>query len=397
VKLGKIKAAIVCAGMVPGLCAAQVPGLSMTGFAAGGTGLTPFYVLGFELGPWQEYLARELTPDYMVDADLPPVRISWLEPEMVSLLPAFASGLETNPDSWTRFEWDVQQLNSFQLQGGGSAGLQSPGMGFERQLLAPGFFHAIDSHSLLGVEAVLAYQSYGTSRLGMVALGDQQNSMLRSLDPYEPYQESSYGTGVRLNLRREFAPGMSIGAGFQSRIDMEEFAYYRGVYSSPADFDIPARASVDLAFQANRESWLSLSIEHVLYSDVAAFPSRMLPDRFLSLLGDSTSPVFGWDDLTIYTVGYTWDNGKDTQWRVDLSSRSTPSPTSRTLERALEDDLADHAMMVGYSRRTGDFSRLNLNAAYAPADFVFGGNVLGVASENLGLDLEVEASWTWDF
>ena len=50
-------------------------------------------------------------------------------------------------------------------------------------------------------------------------------------------------------MRSEVAPGMMLGAGFQSRIDMEEFAYYRGVYSSPADLDIPARASVDLAFQ----------------------------------------------------------------------------------------------------------------------------------------------------
>ncbi|MEJ2535266.1 MAG: hypothetical protein P8008_07345, partial [Gammaproteobacteria bacterium] len=75
----------------------------------------------------------------------------------------------------------------------------------------------------------------------------------------------------------------------------------------------------------------------------------------------------------------------------------TPAPTAGTLRQALQDDIADHAMTVGYSRRTGEFSRFNLNAAYAPADFVFGGNVLGVASENLGQDLEVEAFWTWDF
>ena len=56
----------------------------MSGFAAGGTGLTPFYVLGFELGPWQEYLARELTPDFLADPDLPALHISWLDPEWSS-------------------------------------------------------------------------------------------------------------------------------------------------------------------------------------------------------------------------------------------------------------------------------------------------------------------------
>ena len=47
-------------------------------FAAGGTGLTSFYVLGFELGPWQEYLAQELTPDYLLQDQVAPVRISLL-------------------------------------------------------------------------------------------------------------------------------------------------------------------------------------------------------------------------------------------------------------------------------------------------------------------------------
>ena len=54
-------------------------------------------------------------------------------------------------------------------------------------------------------------------------------------------------------------------------------------------------------------------------------------------------------------------------------------------------------MLVGLRRRTGEFSRFNLNAAYAPADYMFGGNVLGVASESLGQDLELEAFWTLDF
>ncbi len=208
---------------------------------------------------------------------------------------------------------------------------------------------------------------------------------------------ASYGTGVRLNVSSPLANGFSVGAGFQSRIDMEEFANYRGVYASPADFDIPARASVGVAYQASEGSSVDLSVERVLYSDVNAFQSRNLPDRFLSMLGDSTSPNFGYDDLTVIRLGYTWTNGKDTQWRAEVSSRSTPAPNSATLERALANEIADHAMLVGYSRRTGEFSRFNVNAAYAPSEYAFGGNVLGVASDDLDQDFEVEAVWTLDF
>ncbi len=386
---------MLAAGLAPGLAAAQAPGLPVTGFTAGGTGLTPFYVMGFELGPWQDYLARELTPEFLAEPELAPLHISWLDPELVSILPAFAEGLVRQPRTWSRFEFELHSLDTAAAPASGGS-LQAPGLGFERQLLAPGIFHEIDNGSVLGVEAILAHQSFGTSRLGMRSIGGGP-ALDSGLALYQPYQESSYGTGVRLNVSSPLANGFSVGAGFQSRIDMEEFANYRGVYASPADFDIPARASVGVAYQASEGSSVDLSVERVLYSDVNAFQSRNLPDRFLSMLGDSTSPNFGYDDLTVIRLGYTWTNGKDTQWRAEVSSRSTPAPNSATLERALANEIADHAMLVGYSRRTGEFSRFNVNAAYAPSEYAFGGNVLGVASDDLDQDFEVEAVWTLDF
>lgn len=391
----RVKVALVMAGMLPALAAAQLPASFFASYVSTSAGLTPFHSFGFGLGPWQEYLARELTPDYLADTELPPLKISWLQPELVSLLPAFAEGLEPSSRSWTRYEFDLQSFGVQQrLHDAGS--MRNPGLGFERQLLTSGVFQELGGSGLLGVEAIMAYQSYGSSRLGMMSMGNPTD-LFETSHGFQPYQESAYGTGVRLNVSSPLAGRVRVGAGFQSRIDMEEFAHFRGVYASPADFDIPARASFDVAFQATERTSLNVSLERVMYSDVSAFPSRLLPARFLSLLGDSTSPNFAWDDLTVLKLGYTWSNGKDTQWRAELSSRSTPNPTSRSLQQALNNELADHAMLVGFSRKTGDTGRFNLNAAYAPADYIFGGNVLGVAAENLGQDFEVEAFWTWDF
>jgi len=72
-------------------------------------------------------------------------------------------------------------------------------------------------------------------------------------------------------------------------------------------------------------------------------------------------------------------------------------PTSRVLSQAIDADLAQNAMTIGYSRRMSMTSHVNFNAAYAPAEYAFGGNVLGVTSDKLGRDLELEAFWTWDF
>jgi long-chain fatty acid transport protein len=186
-------------------------------------------------------------------------------------------------------------------------------------------------------------------------------------------------------------------AGFRSHIDMDEFYNFHGLYAQRADLDIPARAKFGLAFQASDRSWLNVSVERVLYSEIGSFASRNLPGRFLSLLGDSTSPDFSWDDLTVYSVGWAWANNKGASWYVDFSSRTQPSPTSSILSQAIDSDLAQNAVTVGYSRRMSMTSRFNVNAAYAPAEYAFGGSVLGVTTDQLSQEFELEAYWTWDF
>jgi hypothetical protein len=382
-------------GILPGFAGAQVTGLPVASFAAGGAGLTSFYVIGFELGPWQEYLAQELTPSYLLPNDAIPIRISWLRSSEVLILPDFASDLEQSPDSWMNLNFEWQSSGDYLLPGFESEAIYQ-GTNFERQYFAPGFEHQFTDNGILGVSAVIAYQRYSAANLGLYATSTPDSALWAS-PRYSPYQETSYGTGVRLAVSQEVVSGIALDAGFQSSIDMDEFAAYRGVYSQTADLDIPARARVGLAFKASERSWLNVAVERVLYSGINAFPSRFLPNRFLSLLGDSTSPSFDWQDLTVYSVGYTWSDGADHQWHIDLSTRTQPSPSSRLLKNAIQGDLASSAMVVGYSRRTGERSRLNFNAAYAPSEFAFGGSVLGVTTEDLDQRFELEALWTMRF
>jgi hypothetical protein len=388
-------AVIAAAGLIPALAAAQGIGTPAIGFAAAGTGMTSFYVIGFELGPWQEYLARELTPEYMEPEDSRPVRVSWLRSSEVNILPDFASAFEPAPETWLNLQFEYQSSTEYRWQGVEPEPVFE-GSSFERQYFSPGVEHQYHDSGVLGVSAVFAYQRYSAANLGLYAASSPTQTF-GTFSGYQPYQDTGYGTGVRLAVEQEVVSGIALNAGFQSRIDMEEFAAYRGVYAQPADFDIPARAHVGMAFKASDRSWLNVEVERVMYSDINAFQSRNLPNRFLSLLGDSTSPSFSWEDLTVYTIGYTWSDGGDHQWSIDLSTRTQPAPTSRLLSDAIADELADSAMIIGYSRRTGERSRLHFNAAYAPSEYAFGGSVLGVTTEDLDQRFEVEANWTLNF
>jgi len=394
-KLRFLATLIMAAGMLPTLCAARVSGIPMTGFSSAGAGLTPFYVLGFELGPWQDYLAQELTPDYMLDPHTQPVHVSWIDQQSVAIMPIFASSLIEEPQTYLRFEIDWNVSDDLGMTGF-NQGLISGRPGLERRMVSSGLIHQLSDSQMFGVSAVFATQSFGVSRLGQQSYSSDIPAGLRPTI-YEPYAETGYGAGVQLALRSELTERFAFETGYQSRINMDEFANYRGVYSQPADLDIPARASMGLAFRASSMSWLNLTVERVLYSEVGAFASRNLPGRFLSLLGDTTSPSFSWDDLTVYSVGWNWANNKGTSWYIDFSSRTQPSPNSRILSQAIDADLANNAMTIGFSKQMSMTGRFNLNAAYAPSEYAFGGNVLGITTDELDQEFELEASWIWDF
>jgi hypothetical protein len=229
---------ITLMGLLPVTAGAQGVGLPVAGFATGGAGLTSFYVIGFELGPWQEYLAQELTPEYMLPEGTSPVYVSWIRSSEIMLLPDFAADLEQRPESWINLNLEWQSSSEISWPGAEEADSLYQGSSFERQYFAPGIEQQFGENGILGVSAVIAYQRYSAANLGLFAANrpDQNPMLSAAFQPgayagYSPYQESGYGTGVRLAVRQEVVSGIALDAGFQSRIDMEEFAAYRGVYS----------------------------------------------------------------------------------------------------------------------------------------------------------------------
>jgi len=150
---------LVLMGLIPGIAGAQGIGLPAVSFAAGGTGLTSFYVIGFELGPWQEYLAQELTPLYMLPAEAQPMRVSWLRNNEVMLMPDFAADMESPRSTRINLQFEWQSDSEFLWPGvEPDAGFQ--GTSFDRQYFAPGFEHQFGEGGVLGVSAIIAYQRY---------------------------------------------------------------------------------------------------------------------------------------------------------------------------------------------------------------------------------------------
>lgn len=346
-----------------------------------------WYLAGFELGPWEAYLARKLTPDMRTVDGVEVPEITWMRIDHDIVLPDFARPLVGAPGEprLSLISSRVTRAVQFGTLPGARPERGAPG--FQRSVLLSGVTGRVNEQNRVSVSAVLASQQFSHSMLDLA----EYDGVFRPVDYFAANRDLSQGAGLQLGFASELLPRLQMNASFQSRINMDELATIRGVHGQAADLDIPSRLRMGLNVQANDQTLFTVAVSQVFYSQVGAFPSRALPARFNALLGDSSSPRFEWNDLTVYSVGMRWRHESDLEFKVDFHTRSQPRPTAPSLLAALDDELAQHSVLLGVGKGIGERARVDLSASYAPPEFAFGGNVLGVVSERLDQAVEVSA------
>ena len=344
----------------------------------------------FELGPWDEVLLHEITPQLERLSESPPPQVSWLRFDERLIVPDFALGLINDRDPSLRFSLTSQR---YRLDGE-QLGLAS--INLQQSVLMPSLTQQVSESSQLSVSAILASQTFASAGMNLT----ESPRLLPS--PFAPaadrtQTESVFGAGLRLAISGDLNERLSLDAAYQSRIEMAELTTLQGVHGSRAVLDIPSRVQLGMNLQTTERSSFRFGVEQVFYSEVGAFPSRALPARFTALLGDSTSPDFDWNDLLVYSLGWQWRNDNALSVSVDYRTRSQPRPSADVLASALSSELGQDVFMLGVNKGLGERSLMRLHLSYAPPEFALGGHPLGVASEQLDQIFELQASFSVSF
>lgn len=317
---------------------------------------------------WQEYARSRIVPDFDW-AERPVVQA----PDLMSLAFAGASRARFgNGRLGMSFE---SSRSSFSDMGRGGRGAFAPlklseigALGLRQEIFSPGIV-ALTRFGQVELGAVFAYQRYASwdfgafsgSEVGLGILGETHGRT-----------ESSFGQGVRVGMVGQLNPQWGYRFGYRSKIDMDAFNTYLGVYSEPGRFDLPATVTAALDYRIAPRTTFSLSVEQVQYSDVQPFLSPNLPNSFLALLGDGSSPDFRWRDLTIYSAEWRWQPSGNDTFALRYSTRQQPTPTSPALRRALADDFTHHNYAFAYARRLTSSVQVGFSASYAPASYFLG-------------------------
>jgi hypothetical protein len=350
------------------------------------------------LGQWTQYALRGITPEFSW-ADRPSAAA--VEPTVLDamnsrtgLVPKVSLSL-TDPDGLLSVSVSralTGDTPAYEAGGLSAQRLTGAGVGLERTLVAPSLNRNVGDGANISAGVVLAYQHFASwgRGAGTRAFNDDLGQSPAS------FLGVSYGSGVRVGLEQELGSEFALQTQYQSRIDMSELQDYRGLYSRPGDFDLPAVASAGLAWNDGGPMTVAVGVSRVLYSDIAPFTSAALPVRFLALLGDANSPTFEWRDLTVYSLDWRWNLDGQSTVGLHYTTRQQPEPTSDALRAALAGEFTDDNFGVSLTRRLERFGALRFAASYAPAQY-FLGNASISNRDAGGEQVEVEAVWSMAF
>ncbi len=265
-------------------------------------------------------------------------------------------------------------------------------------------------NSSWGVGLILAAQSFEARGLAsfaaMVADGNAD-------DLTDNGHDMSYGAGIKLGVQSNLTENFSVGASYQSRTYMTEFDDYSDLFAEGGDFDIPPTATIGLTFRPAAGHAINFDIQRIWYGDVDAVSNPMSNliancplsggggTDMQSCLGGDNGVGFGWEDMTIYKLGWQWQMRDDFTLRLGWNYAKQPIPDSEVMFNILAPGVVEHHYTIGFTAIPAKGHELNFAAMYAPKVKVDGPNPMEVpGQQTIELEMsqvEFELSWGWVF
>jgi long-chain fatty acid transport protein len=172
-------------------------------------------------------------------------------------------------------------------------------------------------------------------------------------------QEESWGVGVRAGVEITPMENVRIGVAGNSRVLMEEFSEYRGLFAEQGDFDVPPSIQVGLAVDLMPELTVMLDYKHIWYSTVDSVgnPSANIlncaatgvgtPAVGAGCLGADNGAGFGWDDINIIKVGLEWRPAERTAVRLGYGYSENPIGPADVMFNIIAPGVVEHHIDAG--------------------------------------------------
>ncbi|MES2364527.1 MAG: outer membrane protein transport protein [Pseudomonadota bacterium] len=222
------------------------------------------------------------------------------------------------------------------------------GVDLMQLIVAPTVAFKVAPNHSIGISPLIGYQTFKADGLQGFATMSSSSGNLTNRG-----YDHSYGYGLRVGYMGKITPTITIGAAYATKMNMQKFDRYKGLFAEQGAFDMPENYNFGIAFQATPELTLALDYQRINYSGVSSISN---PSNSPGMLGASNGKGFGWQDVDVWKLGMAYQYNKQWTLRAGYNHGDNPIQARDVTFNILAPGVVkDHATLgVTYLTHSGD-------------------------------------------
>jgi long-chain fatty acid transport protein len=290
----------------------------------------------------------------------------------------------------------------------------SLGVNLAQLLITPTLAYKINDHHSVGFAPVIGMQTFRAYGLGLFQAFSSNPAKVTNNG-----NDQAWGFGARVGYQGSYGD-FSFGASYTSKVYMDEFSDYEGLFAEQGDFDVPSTFGAGIAWRATSKLTLAADVSRILYGDVDSLANNgPTANEFLggflgALTGDPSlisNPLgtnngwgFGWDDVWVYKVGVNYEHDNHWTFRAGFNYAEAPYDDDQALFNVLAPAVVEKHATVGFTYNINPSSEFTMAYMWAfnnDVDHTYVGtgqfSGLSYSAENDMTQKAFEASYAYKF
>jgi len=251
-------------------------------------------------------------------------------------------------------------------------GVGSLGVNLSQLIIAPTLAYKINEQNSIGVAPLIGYQtfkSYGLQPFGAIS------SFPPSVQ-VNPGADDAWGLGARIGWLGKF-DRFSVGAAYATKIYMDKFDKYKGLFADQGSFDIPANFNAGVKFDATPQLTFGLDYQYIWYGDVEAIANSSRvpgcvptgpfgPGAGAACLGATDSSIgFGWNNMGVIKAGVEYKPTEKWVLRAGYSWGDQPIDSADVTFNILAPGVIEQHVTLGFTYEINKESEVTMAGMYA--------------------------------
>ena len=261
----------------------------------------------------------------------------------------------------------------------------------EQMLITATYARKLGMGQSIGISPVLGFQRFRATGLGYFRLVSADETKLS-----DNGFDNSFGYGAMISWQGNFSKYISIAASYQSKIKMQKFEKYSGLFADGGEFDMAPQIAVGITIKPTAKWRFNTDYHLIRYSTIPAIANpghqKLVVnkgfDDFEKTVGSAGGAGFGWDDVHTVKLGTEYDISNFTTLRMGYAQCNSPIKSEDVLFNMLAPAVTEKHLTVGFTTKVEKNYEISFSYLRAFKNSVTGNNPNNFIEDDITLSMD---------